>query len=122
VEDVIRPADVLATKNVELVNMIKVSPQSQRVFVSMFPSQSEEHVAKPLEWTKFVEAMRDAGFAAAHSGGSAMVFTKDGQGRIVFHKPHPVAKIDQTMLQSWGRRMQKWFHWGRETFVKDIKG
>jgi len=53
--------------------------------------------------------MDDAGFMAANSGGSAVIFTKEGEGRIVFHKPHPVAKIDQVILQSMGRRMGKWF-------------
>ena len=35
-------------------------------------------------------------------------------GKIVFHKPHPIAKIDPIMLRSMGKRMAKWFGWGRE--------
>ena len=64
--------------------------------------------------------MEDAGFPAAQSGGSVVTFTKEGRGRIVFYKPHPVAKIEQTVLQSWGKRMGKWFKWERlerETFA-----
>jgi len=61
-------------------------------------------------------AMEDAGFPATQSGGSAVTFVREGEGRIVFHKPHPVAKIEQGMLQAWGKRMRKWFRWEREIF------
>jgi len=65
-----------------------------------------------------VIAMEDAGFPAAHSGGSAVTFMQTGSnGRIIFHRPHPVAKIDQIMLKGFGKRMRKWFGWEKETFV-----
>jgi hypothetical protein len=56
------------------------------------------------------------------SSGSAVVFEPDDWkrgwcGKIVFHKPHPVAKIDPIMLRSVGKRMEKWFGWNAETFV-----
>ncbi|KAF7920587.1 uncharacterized protein EAE97_011480 [Botrytis byssoidea] len=72
----------------------------------MFPNTVEEYAAKPLDWRTFVSAMDDAGFAAMESGGSCVTFlnTVDG-GRIVFHKPHPTAKIEQSMLQAWGKRL-----------------
>jgi hypothetical protein len=61
--------------------------------------------------------MEDAGFMASSMGGSAVAFTKEGEGRIVVHRPHPVSKIDQIMLQGWGKRMKKWFGRGRGIFV-----
>jgi hypothetical protein len=66
--------------------------------------------------------MADAGFAARQSSGSAVIFEPDDwergwPGKIVFHKPHPVAKIDSIMLRSMGKRMEKWFGWDAETFV-----
>lgn len=99
------------------VPTLTVKSESLRVFLRMFPSTLEEHSAKPLDWKSFVRAMEDVGFPAEQSGGSAVTFAKDGLGRIVFHKPHPVAKIEQTILQSWGKRLGKWFSWRRETFV-----
>ncbi|KAF2684520.1 hypothetical protein K458DRAFT_418090 [Lentithecium fluviatile CBS 122367] len=45
-----------------------------------------------------------------------VVFEKD-DGRIVFHKPHPVAKIDPAMFQAMGRRMNRWFGWCRQMFI-----
>jgi len=40
----------------------------------------------------------------------------------VFHKLHPVPKIEQSLLQPWGWRMSKWFRWEREMFVSDMEG
>ena len=98
----------------------------------MFPISSgtsePQPAVKAIDWDTFVLAMSDAGFLARHTGGSAVVFEKhaadddDGAesgrgGRIVFHKPHPVAKIDPVMFRCMGRRMQKWFGWSREIFA-----
>lgn len=94
-----------------------IKPESIRVLSRLFPSTTEEYAAKPLDWKSFVIAMEDAGLFASQSGGSAVTFAKQGMGRIVFHKPHPIAKVDQAMLQCWGKRMRKWFGWERETFV-----
>ena len=102
--------------------IIQVKPESMRVLTRMFPCAPEEYSGKPVDWRSFVGAMEDAGFPAAQSGGSAVTFTKEGEGRIVFHKPHPVAKIEQTVLQSWGKRMGKWFKWERETFASGSAG
>lgn len=75
-----------------------------------------------ISWDAFVRAMSDAGFLVKQSGGSAVSFEKDdsvqeGQnGRIVFHRPHPEAKIDPVIFLSMGKRMHKWFGWDRDTF------
>lgn len=106
---------------VEDLPRIQVSSRSKDVFSSMFPRSANELKTKPLEWTTFVKAMTEAGFVAEHAGGSAVAFVKANEGRIVFHKPHPVAKIEQVILRSWGKRMQKWFGWNLEKFVEDKK-
>ena len=74
--------------------------------------------AKTIDWDSFVSAMTDVGFSARHGGGSAVIFeAEDAQkGKFVFHKPHPVAKIDPIMLRSVGKRMNKWFGWIRNAF------
>lgn len=64
----------------------------------MFTSNPDT-TAKTVDWDAFVTAMVDAGFAARHSSGSAVIFEPDDRkrgwvGKIVFHKPHPIAKID----------------------------
>lgn len=97
----------------------------------MFPLSSgasePQPAVKAIDWDVFVLAISDAGFLARHTGGSAVVFEKqiadDAEdekgrgGRIVFHKPHPVAKIDPVMFRCMGRRMEKWFGWGRGVFA-----
>lgn len=103
-----------------------VVPVKRRAFdmiTLMFPSTAQE-AAKSVEWDNFVYAMSDIGFAARNGGGSAVLFAnegwvKEGQsgGKIVFHKPHPIAKIDPIMLHSMGKRMAKWFGWSRERFA-----
>ncbi|KAF7954132.1 hypothetical protein EAE96_005264 [Botrytis aclada] len=97
---------------------VRIKPSNLPILSRMFPNTVEEYAAKPLDWRTFVTAMDDAGFTATESGGSAVTFLNNvGGGRIVFHKPHPTAKIEQFMLQAWGKRLGKWFGWTRESFV-----
>ncbi|KAH7117172.1 hypothetical protein B0J13DRAFT_398905, partial [Dactylonectria estremocensis] len=64
----------------------------------------------------FIHAMIDAGFTTRNNSSSVVVFKKLSEegGRIVFHKPHPVNKIDLVLLWIIGKRMAKWFGWRRE--------
>lgn len=95
---------------------IRVRQQTMETFSHMFPTDANEGT-KTVEWNAFVQAMADAGFLARHCGGSAVVFEQENVGgRIVFHKPHPVPKIDPIMFRCMGRRMSKWFNWNRHTF------
>ncbi|KAF5876902.1 uncharacterized protein Bfra_001257 [Botrytis fragariae] len=96
---------------------VHIKPSSLPILSRVFPTTFNEHASKPLDWRTFVTAMKNAGFTAAESGGSAVRFlnTVDG-GRIVFHEPHPTAKIEQSMLRAWGKRLGKWFRWARESF------
>lgn len=101
---------------------IAVSRRAFDVFSHMFPTSSAEAAAS-VEWDLFVHAMADVGFSARNSGGSAVVFEKKNDadvsqtGKIVFHRPHPVSKIDPVMLHSMGKRMRKWFGWHRGLFA-----
>ena len=98
-----------------------INKQTFNIFARMYPATIEE-TAKTTEWKSFVLAMAEVGFSAINSGGSAVIFEKehDGpggrSGKIVFHRPHPVAKMDPIMFHSVGRRMIKWFGWNREIF------
>lgn len=98
-----------------------VRQQTYNILRGMFLSNPESS-AKMIDWDAFVTAMAEAGFSAQHSSGSAMNFEVDNwergwAGKIVFHKPHPVAKIDPIMLRSMGRRINRWFGWDKNTFV-----
>ncbi|KAF9639891.1 hypothetical protein BFW01_g11697 [Lasiodiplodia theobromae] len=92
------------------------------VFMAMFPASGQE-ASRLVDWDTFVLAMSDAGFSARNNGGSAVVFQNNGPetsahgGKIIFHKPHPVPKIDPVMLHSMGKRMNRWFDWRRDTFI-----
>jgi hypothetical protein len=102
-----------STKN----TAIEVTKQSLGVFQLMFPDKDD--VVKDVLWDRFAHAMKDAGFAARNCSGSAVAFKQlSGKGgRIVFHKPHPIDKIDPVLLRIMGKRMTRWFGWRRETFV-----
>ncbi|KID83354.1 hypothetical protein MGU_09352 [Metarhizium guizhouense ARSEF 977] len=98
------------------VATIKVAKQSLDVFHLMFPDK--DGAAKDVTWDRFVHAMADARFTARNNGGSHVSFKqRDGEGRIVFHRPHPVPKIDPVMLRVMAQRMAKRFGWRRELFV-----
>jgi hypothetical protein len=96
--------------------VLKVRPNNLKIFRSMYPTDTDTPSGAAIDWRKFVGAMTDAGFQATQSSGSAVTFS-NGRGRIIFHKPHPVAKVDPVMLATFGKRMKKWFHWRREIFV-----
>lgn len=98
---------------------VTVSRKNLITFRAMFPSTAEERL-KTMDWETFVSAMTDIGFAARNGGGSMVIF-ENADGKIVFHKPHPVAKIDPVMFQAMGRRMNRWFGWTRDTFTLDEK-
>lgn len=110
---------------------VSMSKSAFGIFHSMFPSRnSEEASQKTVRWDAFVLAMAEPGieFVARHSaGGSAVQFEPDeksrwfGEGKIVFHKPHPVPVIDSVLLSSMGKRLRKWFGWTNKTFVLEEK-
>lgn len=95
---------------------IKVTRHSLDIFLLMFPKK--DGVVKEVLWGRFVYAMVDAGFTARNNSRSLVSFKKlDGEGRVIFYKPHPVPKIDPAILRAIGKRMAKWFGWSRELFV-----
>lgn len=121
----------------ERTTKVRIKSRAYDMLTLMFPATAEES-AKGIEWDLFVHAMIDMGFSARNGGGSAVMFENgnlsaaaaaaEGRGgaagaaggKIIFHKPHPIPKIDPIMLHSMGRRMAKWFGWHRELFVLDI--
>jgi hypothetical protein len=109
------PLSPIETLTITDPHVLSLPRKSLTALRTMFPSTPEER-AKTIDWDAFVTALTDAGFAARNAGGSMVAFERD-DGKIVFHKPHPVAKIEPIVLQSMGRRMNRWFGWCRESFV-----
>lgn len=122
-----RPAQPVNTASPEpLVNAdtesasqqrISATPRALEIIRKMFPTSAEESSTKDVDWDLFVHAMNDLNFSARNVGGSAVAFEHLSNKKIIFHRPHPVAKIDSIMLQSMGKRLRKHFDWSREVFV-----
>lgn len=93
------------------------TPRALEIIKKMFPTSAEESSAKDTDWDLFVHAMSDLTFSARNVGGSAVAFEHPSRKKIIFHRPHPVAKIDSIMLQSMGKRLKKHFDWSREAFI-----
>jgi hypothetical protein len=96
---------------------ISASPRALEMIRKMYPTSVEEALAKDTDWDLFVHAMNDLQFNARNVGGSGVAFEHPSKKKIIFHRPHPVAKIDNVMLQSMGKRLGKHFGWSRESFV-----
>lgn len=96
---------------------ISATTRALEVIRKMYPASVEENSAKDTDWDLFVHAMNDLSFNARNIGGSGVAFEHPSRKKIIFHRPHPVAKIDSVMLQSMGKRLKKHFGWSRETFV-----
>ncbi|KAF4636653.1 hypothetical protein G7Y89_g1432 [Cudoniella acicularis] len=99
---------------------IPVKAPTLRILSMMF-STAAEGAAKLVNWDDFVLAMQDVGFLARQTTGSEVVFQPEENergwsGRINFHKPHPVAKIDRVMLRAMGKRMERWYGWQEGMF------
>lgn len=100
---------------------IPATKRAISVFTRMFTAGPPE-TGQTCDWDQFVHAMKDVGFSARISTSSAVVFAQNEHGKIIFHRPHPVAKIDPVMLKAIGKRLRKWFAWGLETFVDAVGG
>ncbi|KAG7043857.1 ycfA-like protein domain-containing protein [Colletotrichum scovillei] len=111
----------IATLSIEPVTRLRVSPRTLGVVHLMYPDAQTK--PRNITWDDFVYTLCDAGFVASNNGGSAVRFERGsggdggGKGAIIFHKPHPVLKIDPVMLHGMGRRLTKWFGWTRDSFA-----
>ncbi|KAF2451954.1 hypothetical protein P171DRAFT_468363 [Karstenula rhodostoma CBS 690.94] len=99
-----------------VTNQIALTKRALKAFRLMFPTAPEDR-KQDLDWDTFVCSMEEAGFKGRSGGGSIVSFEKvDGTGKINFHRPHPDPTLDPVMLQSMGRRINKWFGMTRDTF------
>lgn len=89
----------------------------------MFPTETDDdfHNGR-IRWQHFVAAMPDAGFAAAHIGGSGVSFAPLQKEGSIVSEPPPDTYVDPNMLmRNMGKRMRKWFGWCRYTSTVCLK-
>lgn len=103
---------------------IQVRDKTRQIFQGMF--STAEPTKKPIDWEDFVVAMQDVGFKSQQTTGSEVVFQpgeneRGWSGRINFHRPHPVPKIDRIMMRVMGKRMNRWYGWEDGLFVVEEK-
>ena len=94
---------------------IAVSSRALKVFSALF---HDPHSNPPGEipWTEFLHAFSSAGFAIQKQYGSAWLFSPKFGKPILFHEPHPVAKIPILIARRHGRRLERVYGWTRNTF------
>ena len=103
---------------------IAVSKRAMKTFSILFFDDSHEAPPGELPWTEFLHAMASAGFTSQKLNGSAWIFepTNDNLRRgIIFHEPHPVAKIRYHIARTIGRRLNRAYGWTLETFERAPK-
>ena len=104
---------------------IAVSKRAMKTFSTLFFDDSHEAPPGELQWTEFLHAMASAGFTNQKLNGSAWIFepANDNFRRsIIFHEPHPVAKIRYRIARMFGRRLNRAYGWTAETFERARKG
>ncbi|KAL9113688.1 MAG: hypothetical protein Q9227_002133 [Pyrenula ochraceoflavens] len=95
---------------------IALNSKSYKLIKRMFPKSSDETAGSEIDWSRFVSTMADIGFSATQAGGSAVAFQGEA-GRVVFHRPHPVPKLNPQTIQWFGKRLKKRCGLDRENFV-----
>ena len=107
--------------------ILPVSPASLAVFLKILPARLSPDSTVDATTTKgqvlwhvFVKATTDAQFAVTNCGGSMVGFSKPGGG-IIFHRPHPIAKLSKVDLLAMGKRMTRHFGWERGLFVDETE-
>ncbi|EIN11716.1 hypothetical protein PUNSTDRAFT_141986 [Punctularia strigosozonata HHB-11173 SS5] len=74
-----------------------------------------------MKWENFVKLMTDMGFTYDPStAGSSVRFDPPDPTAtpITFHKPHPDPTIHRIMLRDFAKRLQEYYGWSEEDFVK----
>ncbi|KAK5123145.1 hypothetical protein LTR85_003343 [Meristemomyces frigidus] len=102
---------------------IAVGHDSLCLFQRMFTSAATAKSTSDVRWEDFVSALRDAGCSARQNGGSAIAFAHEMAPKdlVVVHRPHPDTTINPIMLRSFGKKLEKHFDWGFDTFVEREK-
>lgn len=117
---------VCAVDNDEVLVTQKVDKRSLKVFKTLFFAPSASSNPGEVSWKDFLHAMHSAGFAIEKLQGSVWQFSplpeaqvSENPRSILFHEPHPHAKIPYWDARRIGRRLLRAYGWTGEMFVLD---
>lgn len=126
-------APVLDPTTTDKPKKILVDKRAYAVFTKLFYNPSATATPGDLPWKDFLHAMTAAtsvNFAAEHIWGSVWQFRPRAGGAsssaaptkpINFHEPHPRKVIDYWKARIIGRRLERAYGWGRESFEVRVK-
>ena len=105
---------------------IAVSKRAMKTFSTLFFDDSHDAPPGELPWTEFLHAMASAGFTSQKLNGSAWIFETTNSAiiarrSIIFHEPHPIAKIQYKIARVFGRRLNRAYGWTADTFERAKK-
>ena len=99
---------------------IHVDPRTFKVLQTLFYTSSTTATPGEIPWKEFLHAMTSIGFQAEKLYGSAWQFTPttlDVERGIMFHEPHPIAKIRFFTARNFKRRLNRAYGWSGGSFV-----
>lgn len=97
-----------------------VDTRALKVFRMLFFNPAITSTAGEIPWKDFLHAMASTGFAARKLYGSVWQFRPtalDVEVPILFHEPHPHAKIPFTVARRFGRRLKRTYGWSGDMFA-----
>jgi hypothetical protein len=98
------------------VLQIEVQEQSSLdLFRKVLPGHAQG-IAAETPLVNWVTAMDDAGLDAEYRRGSVMAFSS-GDQTVLYHEPHPKARVIRNNMYRMGRRLSMNFRWTVDSFV-----
>lgn len=109
-----------AMPDARLAPSISVDHRALKVFRVLFYNPDRTSTPGGVAWREFLHAMNQAGFSSQKIYGSVWQFQPAGSDLmrgIQFHEPHPTGKIPFWTARRHGRRLDRAYGWGGDTFV-----
>ena len=116
-------------KHLTVLYTLDKSSTAWTVLPLLFPTATDSDTngtgKAPIEWSEFVQTMKELGFYGSHRGGSVVtfrgeIFVSGEQGpqkrSINIHKPHPSTEMGLVLVQTIGRRFDRRFGWSIASF------
>lgn len=106
---------------IQLTFPIQVDQRSLACLRMLFTEPKERGNAGSLAWAEVLHTMADLGFPMENLRGSKWWFgphpaLEGGPKSILIHKPHPRPQYTLVLARRLGRRLQRRFGWGLQTF------
>jgi hypothetical protein len=104
----------LLPKEIDEQLIFVLKNQAYKVFKTLFFSPSQSDLPGEIPWIDFLYTMSAARFSPEKLYGLVWQFTPskmDVERSILFHEPHPVAKIPFQNARCIGRRLSRAYGW-----------